>query len=435
MDQDTDPGDARAPALPRRTTPTWEVELLISGIAVFAMLQLPGVLDDAVFALRPRFSLAWSWPVTSFYLYAKTAAVILAATFILHLMLRARWIALVGLLSVHPGGIRWDQLRLGRIALEVERARVGESEDILERADNLATVVFASGVTIAVLLLVVSAAAVLGLGLAALVGANPDPDAMMLVFAAVLVPFFAAQTLDRQAPAFLDRHPRWQAGLRGLFRVYARFGIGSAQSPALALLTSNAGRRRVTLMTMAIMFVSVAAVAWSYIVMREPGHALGSYALFPEVDAASAGAVVASHYDDQRDPSRDPPDPYIPSSVPRPPYLRLVVPFVPIRDEPAVRTRCPAAAAATEQPEATRNPVLLACLRRLYPVSLDGTPLAVHYEAGSDPRTDRPALVAMLDIRELARGRHELVVGVPPKLDPEGEAPPGPGLHRIAFWR
>ena len=32
-----------------RTARTWEVELLISGVAVFAMLQLPGWLDDRVF--------------------------------------------------------------------------------------------------------------------------------------------------------------------------------------------------------------------------------------------------------------------------------------------------------------------------------------------------------------------------------------------------
>ena len=30
-----------ADALPPRTTPTWEVELLISGVAAFAMVQLP----------------------------------------------------------------------------------------------------------------------------------------------------------------------------------------------------------------------------------------------------------------------------------------------------------------------------------------------------------------------------------------------------------
>ncbi len=51
--------DTPAPApdrdqLPQHTTPTWEVELLISGVAVFAMLQLPGWLDNQLFALMPR---------------------------------------------------------------------------------------------------------------------------------------------------------------------------------------------------------------------------------------------------------------------------------------------------------------------------------------------------------------------------------------------
>jgi hypothetical protein len=32
------PPDESADNLPRHTTPTWEVELLISGVAVFAML-------------------------------------------------------------------------------------------------------------------------------------------------------------------------------------------------------------------------------------------------------------------------------------------------------------------------------------------------------------------------------------------------------------
>ena len=30
-------------ALPRRTTPTWELELLISGATIFGLLQLPGL--------------------------------------------------------------------------------------------------------------------------------------------------------------------------------------------------------------------------------------------------------------------------------------------------------------------------------------------------------------------------------------------------------
>ena len=56
------------------------MELLISGVAVFAMLQLPGWLDDRYFALRPRFDGSWEMPLMMTYLYLKGAAVILAIT-------------------------------------------------------------------------------------------------------------------------------------------------------------------------------------------------------------------------------------------------------------------------------------------------------------------------------------------------------------------
>ena len=83
--------------LSRRTTPTWEVELLISGVAIFAMLQLPGWLDDAMFALEPRLTDNWRTVTLLFYAYAKSAAIVLATTFVLHLLLRAQWIALIGM--------------------------------------------------------------------------------------------------------------------------------------------------------------------------------------------------------------------------------------------------------------------------------------------------------------------------------------------------
>ena len=40
---------------------------------------------------------------------------VLAVTFALHLLLRAQWIALVGMDSVYPQGVRLDKLRMGPI--------------------------------------------------------------------------------------------------------------------------------------------------------------------------------------------------------------------------------------------------------------------------------------------------------------------------------
>ena len=84
-----------------------------------------------------------------------------------------------------------------------------------------------------------------------------------------------------------------------------------------------------------------------------------------------------------------------------------------------------------------RAAALLACLGRLHAVSLDGRPLAeLRYEASNDPRTDRPALLAMIDVRDLPPGRHELRIARPPYSDRRARKNrPDPGHDRIVFWR
>ena len=76
---------------------------------------------------------------------------------------------------------------------------------------------------------------------------------------------------------------------------------------------------------------------------------------------------------------------------------------------------------------------MLRCLAALHPVTLDGIPLAhLHYDAGSDAQTDRPALVAMIDVRSLAPGRHELAIA---GSSPAGGDTASAAPWIIPFWR
>jgi hypothetical protein len=423
------PGLEAGPAgLPKQTTPTWEVELLISGVAVFAMVQLPGLLDDAIFHLRPRFSENWAAPLWMFYVYAKTAAVILAATFIIHLLLRARWIALVGLLSVHPEGIDWSRMRMGPIAREIEQRRMGNLDAAVDRADNRATTVFATGVTLASLLIVVAIVAVTLMALLSGFGGPSRSQALLVLIAAFVGPFAVAQALDRKYGAGLAEGSGGRRLLRGVLEAYSRVGFGVARSPAIALMSSSGGRRRVTLLIMGIMMLAVIAVSGSYYLMREPGS-MGSFALFPQARGTDGGAILPAHYDDQRDPARDRPLPHIQSAVVTDPYLRLVVPYLPARDEAVLRNTCPGLESLQDD---ARRSAARGCLQRMFPATLDGKPLPLPLESGVDARTGQPALVAMIDVRTLARGRHELTVAEPADAD-AGTEPPQP--QRIPFWR
>ena len=421
-------------ALPRRTTPTWEVELLISGVAVFAMLQLPGWLDDRLFALLPRLGAGWEAPVTTIYIYAKSATMILAMTFALHLLLRAHWIALVGLHSIYPDGVRWDRLRMGPIQRELERRRERPAADAIERADNRATTVFAIGVMLATFLLF-SAAIVLvgylaGIGLGAALHLDISPNAIFLGlgFLAV-VPYVAANLIDRHFGQRLAPG-RWPARvLTAVMAFYSRLGMGR-WSGAMRLLASNMGERSMLLVTLLVFVAACVASIYGYKFLKDPEQ-VGSYAAFPAF-ADARRTVDSGHYDDQRDPVHDAPAAYIQSMVVTGPYLRLAVPYDPQRDTAALRA-CAIPAGTDDAKAAAR----LDCLQRAHPATLDGRALpGLRYELGSDPRTDRPALLAMIDVRALAPGRHELFLTRPARpagsYDSDDHAP---DFDRIPFWR
>ncbi len=424
--------------LSSQTTPTWEVELLISGVAVFAMLQLPGWLDDGIFALAPRLDASWAKLVELLYYYAKSATVILAATFVIHLLLRARWIALVGMHSVYPDGVRWDRLRMGPVQREVEQRYQIPTEVIIERADNLATTVFAVGVMVALILAIVTLTAGVLLGISKLLGSVVGWDGAGLTVTALLFTFvmflFALVTsLDRRygktwEPGGLPHRVSFRA-----LTLFNRMGLGRSKNRIMALLISNGGERKMIAMTTIIMATAIISVMLAYAGMRH--HTLiGNYEFFP---SATATSVKPSQYDDQRDAQRDSVAPFIESMVASGPYLKLIVPYLPRQDGPAMRTRCGMATTVSSK----INPRLLACLQAMHPVMLDGKLLGnLRYEVASDARTNRPALLAMIDIRTLADGRHELRIGraPPPQTSPDEKvdmADPDKQDYLIPFWK
>ncbi|KGQ19229.1 hypothetical protein LF41_2875 [Lysobacter dokdonensis DS-58] len=419
--------DARdeATSLPRHTTPTWEVELLISGVAVFAMLQLPELLDRYILDWTPRLVDRWAKLLFVIYVYAKSAAIILAVTFVIHLLLRARWIALVGMLSIYPKGVDWDHFKLGPNAREFESKRLGKMEDAIDRADNRATMVFAMGVVLASILCVVTLAAAVVLGIAWLLearfGVRANSLWLMWTIAVAMVPYGLAMAIDRRAGARMAPDGIGTRVLRAVLGFYSKIGVGMANNPALALLSSHRGRRRTIALIASIFFIATFAASTSYYVARNP-DAYGSYDAFPDEDELPSRSVDPAHYDDRRDPIRNAASPFIQSAVIIGPYVQLVVPWVPDRDGPALDKRCGTLPAERQ----------LACYaEHVRPVTLDGKPIAPVFDIGEDARTNRPALVAMIDVRRLPQGRHVLGVTLPQ----HGPKDTAPDADFIPFWR
>jgi hypothetical protein len=426
-----------ATGVPRDTTPTWEMELLLSGATVFGLLQLPRAIDELFFDVFNRLQEEPATIVMTLWVYAQASVLTIIVTFIAHLAVRGYWIALVGLGSVYRGGIRWDRLRTGPHLRAVNEATAPTMAARIEAADNRATRVFGVGMGLALAILVPMALVVVslllylvvvGLGGAPVHGMRAFWGFFGLGFAPFMVLFFVdrwfGSRLDADRPA-----GRW---LRRALAVYQRFGVGRASNPLLALFQSNEGARKTgVLVFLAILLCTgVTMVRFSW---QASGGGWGHFPGLPEDEPRAEDVVLADHYATTR--GRDPTPqrlPFIQDRVVKGPYVELFVPYAQRRHPRALAEACPAALAAVERGGPAR--ATLDCLAGILDVRLDGAPLAVRLDAATDPLTGQRGVLALIRVEGLEPGRHELTLRLPPRRPPEPDDPPERPLH-IPFWR
>jgi hypothetical protein len=413
--------------VPAKTTPTWEMELLVSGATIFGLLQLPQLIDHGYFRTANLMSQAYAFPLLALWMYSKIAVVTLALTFLAHLCLRGYWVALVGLDSVYPGGVRWERMKLGPVARErlASAAPAAQIADWIERADNRATRVFGTGMAFAMLMLapLLIVGLIFGAGLLAqgMFGERATVYGFFGAVALLLVPRMLVAIGDRRFPGLIERSPRLRRRLGAVSSVYSRLGLGVGANPLVALLASHVGRVRFALSAVAlIMLVAIANMFWSR------GHA--PFMGIGATDPYSTSSTPADFYLDQRgDPWMAQPLPHIPSRVVAGPYLELFVPFLPRLHGAALPLACPELA-KTKGSGRER----LDCLTRRVAIRVDDAPVSVPLDATTDAATGQQGLLAMIPVGTLAPGRHELSLNEPDRRALDGE--PLRRYH-IPFWK
>ena len=430
--------------LPKDTTPTWEVELLLSGALVFSMLQVPGLLDDILFALRPRLSGGLHYGVFMLYIYLKLTSYALICTFVLHLASRAVWVAALGLRSVYPEGVLWDKLPRGPIYREYTRRTTPTLDQMIDRADNRASLVFAFGLLLVLMSLAIMVFTMILIGIGSILGpfflkGDENSWITMGLLVIFVLPLILASWIDRR---FGERIPRdhWFAKLlRRIFAIGSVMVWGRLTNPILLTVFSRLGLMRGNLLMVGALYLLLAVILVETLVRSGAIELPGEKYLPTEASGRELDSVYYADTRDLREAQRG--HPYIPSEIIRGPYLRLFVPYVPRRLDAALERDCPQATLREEKSdkdaqraaEAARTSELLRCAAdKLYPILLDGQPVAnLRYDIARDPLTEMRGFVAMIDVRELPRGRHELTV-IRPQL-PNQEEPVLPAL--IPFWR
>jgi hypothetical protein len=428
----TEPEDTAAIALPPRTTPTWEMELLVSGATIFGLLQLPALIDHAYARALNLAPQDYIGLVSPLWIYTKFAVITLVITFIAHLFLRGYWVALVGLDSVYPGGIRWDRVESTPLARAAAEANAPSMPALIERADNRASRVFGIGYGFAMVMLMPVALVILSLAIGMTLDAIAGPGHAGWVFGTVVAVLMGPWALARAADRFLASRPRGGEGraARVLSRVlgaYDRIGLSRGSNPLVALFVSHEGRQRAGLVGLLI-GLPVLAFLMGQVFFSRGQLPMGFFVGLDVGNPASPDTSPREFYADSApDRLTMMPLPHIPSRVASGPYVELFIPFLPRNHGPAMEAACPKALAVRDEPGATR--ARLDCLAKLVDLQLDGKPLPLRLDATSDPASLQPGMVAMVPVEGLAPGRHELSLLSPTR--------PGrtPRRYRIPFWK
>jgi hypothetical protein len=427
---------------------TWELEMLISGAVVFALLQLPSAVDQGYERLDPHLEGSLAYGLFIVLYYAKLALYALIASFLVHLASRAYWVGLIGLEAVFPRGVLWEKVTSGPIGRRLFEKRLLSLPALIARADDFCSMIFSfSFLIVFMFVLSVLWAGLLGLlafGISRLLfGGEHLGIVFRILMLLLLVPYLVAALLDKTAGAKLDPRGGPARALHAANAFYYRALFMDLYGPIMLTLFSNV-RKKMIYPIFTAAFVGLFGLFFLSEIGRRGSLSLDSDVYMPE--DAGEREVSPAYYENLR-----PEDevfrmePSIQSDVVTDPYLRLFIPYYPRRDNPALARRCPGLKPLREPgmrlkgrntsvPPAADAAAVLRCLAELHRVSLDGKPLpGLELNFSTHPKTGVRGIVGYVRVVDLPRGSHLLRVEAVPRPEPrKGDRPPDPYL--IRFW-
>ena len=349
---------------------TDELELLVSGLIMFALFALPDWLIDrymAAYWLLPLVAIA---AANMGVIMAIGLACVLGALFAIHIGIRAYWVGLIGLKSVFPDGIRWERIvGLGPIGHAQWRERIPSIDAAIDAADRAASTLFAvitfgalASLWAALVLSVLFAlAAMVGgrLGATNAALALVGQVLLVLLLGTMLLSWLLDAVLARRFPSLQERplYRRLVALLRGVSGVLLPNRL---LRPVQLTLQSNTRPWLFHLLFLGAMAL-VPLVGMRYF---QSALAFDNASDQRAIDFNRlTGLAHGKYYESTRVPrDRFRPGPLIPAPVESTRWLTLFLPYLPLIDDPLLAANCPdpTGAAATK------------CLARLWRVRLNG---------------------------------------------------------------
>ena len=431
----------------------WELELLISGAVVFSLLQVPGAVDAAFARVQPHLAGASHMGVFMLYLYGKIILYTLISCFVLHLGARAYWVGLIGLETVFPRGVRWEDTTYGPLMTDVFKARMGRLQPRIDAADRFCSILFPLAFT----LVMVAAYSVIMLGMVAALAFAvsrllPGGARFGVVFVGIfgvafLVPM-VAWALDHTLGGRVRPGDTADRVIRRMSLAAYYINAMPAYGTVFMTLFSNAKKGARYPMMYAMMVMLFGFFIVKDLFMDRGFLLVTDHVYLP--DTPGEFGVGAGYYESQRDPDAVyDRTPSIQSDVVRDPYLKLFIPYSPRRHGAAFAEACPRVAPLSRgglrfdvggPPQAAQVRAVLDCWMQLQPVTLNGRALRPDFRFYTHPESGLRGILAYIPVAGLPRGENVITVGAAPRPQSDqgirervrGRTPPPP--HYIRFW-
>ena len=432
-DRDPDPQHvADEQAMERLRDRTDELELIISSLTIFALFSLPGWMFD-------RFADVYTHLSTSLAIAATVGTALLAGTcyglaacFVVHLMARAYWVGLIGLRTVFPDGINWDNTPgLGPLGKRYYRETLPDLDTVIRKTDKLASSLFAviSMLTLSalwfgvILITIVVVSGTIGARFG-ITNAGIGIGTMLLVVLFVGVPVLV-YLLDVQLAARFERltSSRIFTGLVAVLGRIARIAYPQRLVRPVQLTLQSNTRPLAVFVAIVISAVIIVVVGNTRVAAARNFTLSGEFTYLDS--AAVQSGFRSSHYEDMPGSiDRLRTWPRVDSFHQRGSFVRLFLPYHPLRDNLVLDELC---GSAEEAPD----PV--ACLRQLWAVSIEGRPVPMDNFVPAE-RNDlgMRGLIGLVPLAGLEPGLREIEVLWYPSA-PEEAAPLDDRYAQINF--
>jgi hypothetical protein len=411
---------------------SWNLELIVSGFALVLLMELNAPLENwsaRINLLTPGEGGSAFWELSKIVLFLRVGWLFMMVNLSIHIILRGLWIGTIGLRYV-SGKINYHYLNFSDRFYRFLKRKVGDYDDYIEGLEKICSVIYAFSFLIFFMWISIgSTLAILMVGFGLLREYTGDfPAALFLLFSLLggLLYFIDFFTLG----GIKKIKWRWVSAI--YFPIYRFFSITSLSflyRPLYYNFIDQKFGRRLAWMILPYL-AAVVTISETSIV----GH---SY--FPSAFGTirEGNLLEWNYYDDLRKES----DPVyffsIPSKYIDGDYLELFLLYEP-DDDPTISELCPSlkktkkrglsqdlfGAGLDEKAQVWINDTAFAgpeirrttyvyneCFQQQYDIYLD-TALLENYETTFfiHPALKQKGLLAMIDISELDRGKHELQV-------------------------